>query len=160
MHAMIEPVVALLFIIAPFVLDFDDSTARTLSIVIGVVILVVGMTTRWRLSLVKLIPLQVHFAGDLLIGIVSIAAPFVLGFSDEPLVSSDYIGNPNSSTVDALSTYVIGGNLVKVVSWYDNEWGYSNRVADLAYYISGRGESSNGSAEETSAVGTATASGS
>ncbi len=84
----------------------------------------------------------------------------VLGYSDEPLVSSDYIGNPNSSTVDALSTYVIGGNLVKVVSWYDNEWGYSNRVADLAYYISGRSESSNGSAEETSAVGTATASGS
>ncbi len=61
----------------------------------------------------------------------------VLGFSDEPLVSSDYIGNPNSSTVDGLSTMVIGGNLVKVVTWYDNEWGYSSRVADLIYFMSG-----------------------
>jgi glyceraldehyde 3-phosphate dehydrogenase len=59
----------------------------------------------------------------------------VLGYSDEPLVSSDYIGNPNSSTVDALSTMVIGGNLVKVVSWYDNEWGYSTRMADLAAFL-------------------------
>ncbi|MGH2543160.1 MAG: type I glyceraldehyde-3-phosphate dehydrogenase, partial [Ardenticatenaceae bacterium] len=64
----------------------------------------------------------------------------VLGFSDEPLVSSDYIGNPNSSTVDGLSTAVIGGSMVKVVSWYDNEWGYSSRVADLIYFISGVGD--------------------
>jgi glyceraldehyde 3-phosphate dehydrogenase len=64
----------------------------------------------------------------------------VLAVSDEPLVSSDYIGNPNSSIIDADSTQVIGGNLVKVVSWYDNEWGYSNRVADLVYYISGEPE--------------------
>lgn len=64
----------------------------------------------------------------------------VLGYSEEPLVSSDYIGNPNSSTVDGLSTMVIGGNLVKVVTWYDNEWGYSNRVADLVYYIAGEPE--------------------
>ena len=56
----------------------------------------------------------------------------VLAFSDEPLVSSDYIGNASSSTVDALSTSVVGGNLVKVLSWYDNEWGFSNRMADLA----------------------------
>ncbi|MBA3534063.1 MAG: aldehyde dehydrogenase, partial [Ardenticatenales bacterium] len=61
----------------------------------------------------------------------------VLSYSEEPLVSSDFIGNPNSSTIDGLSTQVIGGNLVKVVSWYDNEWGYSNRVADLVYFISG-----------------------
>jgi glyceraldehyde 3-phosphate dehydrogenase len=60
----------------------------------------------------------------------------VLGYTDEPLVSSDFIGNANSSTVDGLSTQVIGGNLVKVVSWYDNEWGYSVRLADLAAYIS------------------------
>ncbi|MDQ4078602.1 MAG: type I glyceraldehyde-3-phosphate dehydrogenase [Chloroflexota bacterium] len=64
----------------------------------------------------------------------------VLGYSEEPLVSSDYIGNPNSSTIDAQSTTAIGGNVVKVVSWYDNEWGYSVRVADLIYYISGAGE--------------------
>jgi len=59
----------------------------------------------------------------------------VLAVTDEPLVSSDFIGDPHSSTVDLLSTQVIGGNLVKVVSWYDNEWGYSNRVADLVAYL-------------------------
>src|SRR4051794_41121288 len=82
-HAMIEPIIALVFIVAPFVLDFDSSTARTLSIVIGVVILLVGMTTRLRLSLIKLVPLQMHFAGDVLIGALSLAAPFLFGFSDE-----------------------------------------------------------------------------
>ena len=51
--------------------------------------------------------------------------------SDEPLVSSDYIGNPHSSTVDALSTNVIDGTLVHVSSWYDNEMGYSSRCLDL-----------------------------
>jgi len=49
----------------------------------GVVILIVGMTTRWRLSLVNIVPLRMHFAGDVLIGIVALAAPFVFGFSDE-----------------------------------------------------------------------------
>jgi len=49
----------------------------------------------------------------------------------EPLVSIDYRGNPYSSVVDGLSTMVIEGNLVKVLAWYDNEWGYSNRVVDL-----------------------------
>jgi hypothetical protein len=82
-HALIEPVVALVFIIAPFVLDFEDSTAKTLSIVLGAVILLVGLTTRWRWSVVKLIPLAMHFAGDLAVGVVSVAAPFVLGFSDD-----------------------------------------------------------------------------
>lgn len=63
----------------------------------------------------------------------------VLGTTDEPLVSSDFIGDPHSAIVDLLSTQVIGGNLVKVVAWYDNEWGYSSRVADLAYYVAERG---------------------
>jgi glyceraldehyde 3-phosphate dehydrogenase len=54
-----------------------------------------------------------------------------LGFSDEPLVSIDYQGNPFSSIVDGMSTKVIGGTMVKILSWYDNEWGYSNRVLDL-----------------------------
>ncbi len=62
-----------------------------------------------------------------------------LNYSHEPLVSSDYNGDPASSTVDALSTMVVGDNLVKVVSWYDNEWGYSNRVVDLAIYIAKKG---------------------
>jgi glyceraldehyde 3-phosphate dehydrogenase len=59
----------------------------------------------------------------------------ILAFSDEPLVSSDYNGDPHSSTIDGLSTMVLEGNLVKVVSWYDNESGYSHRVVDLAEYI-------------------------
>ena len=56
----------------------------------------------------------------------------ILGFSEEPLVSMDYKGDSRSSIVDGLSTMAIGGNLVKVVTWYDNEWGYSCRTADLA----------------------------
>ena len=63
----------------------------------------------------------------------------ILNYSDEPLVSSDYNSDPASSTIDALSTMVVEGNMVKVVSWYDNEWGYSNRVVDLAAYIASKG---------------------
>ena len=55
----------------------------------------------------------------------------ILEYCDEPIVSSDIIGNPASSIFDALSTMVMDGNLVKVVSWYDNEWGYSNRTVDI-----------------------------
>ena len=55
----------------------------------------------------------------------------ILGYTEEPLVSSDFMRNPNSSIVDGAMTRVIGGNMVKVLSWYDNEWGYSNRVVDL-----------------------------
>jgi glyceraldehyde 3-phosphate dehydrogenase len=55
----------------------------------------------------------------------------ILQYSEDPLVSTDIIGNPHSSIFDAGSTKVLGGNLVKVLSWYDNEWGYSNRVVDL-----------------------------
>lgn len=63
----------------------------------------------------------------------------ILEFCEEPLVSIDFKGNPASSIIDALSTMVIGGNLVKVLAWYDNEWGYSCRVADLARYIAQEG---------------------
>ena len=63
----------------------------------------------------------------------------ILDFSDEPLVSKDYNGNPHSSIVDGLSTMVIEGTMVKVVSWYDNEWGYSNRVVDLAVFMGKKG---------------------
>ena len=55
----------------------------------------------------------------------------ILQYSEDPLVSTDIIGNPHSSIFDAASTQVLGGNLVKVLAWYDNEWGYSNRVVDL-----------------------------
>ncbi len=59
----------------------------------------------------------------------------ILAYCDLPLVSIDFNHNPHSSIVDALSTMVIGDDLLKVISWYDNEWGYSNRVADLASYV-------------------------
>ncbi|NBG89291.1 type I glyceraldehyde-3-phosphate dehydrogenase [Isachenkonia alkalipeptolytica] len=60
----------------------------------------------------------------------------ILGVSDEPLVSIDYKKNELSSIVDTLSTMKVGKNLYKVVSWYDNEWGYSSRILDLAEYVS------------------------
>ena len=63
----------------------------------------------------------------------------ILEFSEEPLVSIDFRRNPNSSIVDAEYTKVIGGRLLKVLSWYDNEWGYSCRVRDLIKYIAGKG---------------------
>ncbi len=59
----------------------------------------------------------------------------ILQYSDAPLVSIDFNGNPHSSIVDAPVTKVLGGNLVKVLSWYDNEWGYSTRLKDLMLYI-------------------------
>jgi glyceraldehyde 3-phosphate dehydrogenase len=61
----------------------------------------------------------------------------VLGFEEEPLVSSDYIGNPLSSIIDAANTAVMEGNMVKVLSWYDNEWGFSNRMLDMVAHIAG-----------------------
>lgn len=63
----------------------------------------------------------------------------ILQFSELPLVSIDYNGNANSSIVDGLSTMVIGDKMVKVLAWYDNEWGYSNRVIDLVKMIASRG---------------------
>ncbi|MBS1786613.1 MAG: type I glyceraldehyde-3-phosphate dehydrogenase [Acidobacteria bacterium] len=63
----------------------------------------------------------------------------ILGFETAPLVSTDYRGNSNSSIVDAEYTKVIGGNLLKILSWYDNEWGYSCRVRDLIKYIAKKG---------------------
>ena len=63
----------------------------------------------------------------------------ILEYCDEPLVSIDFKGNPASSIVDAQSTAVIGGSMVKVLSWYDNEWGYSCRTADLVAYIASKG---------------------
>lgn len=63
----------------------------------------------------------------------------ILEYSEEPLVSGDYNGNPASSTIDALSTMVMEGNMVKVISWYDNETGYSHRVVDLVDFIAKKG---------------------
>ncbi|MDY6878246.1 MAG: type I glyceraldehyde-3-phosphate dehydrogenase [Chloroflexota bacterium] len=63
----------------------------------------------------------------------------ILGYSEEPLVSMDYKGDPRSSIIDGLSTMVIGGNLVKVVTWYDNEWAYSTRMTNLAKLLVDKG---------------------
>jgi glyceraldehyde 3-phosphate dehydrogenase len=63
----------------------------------------------------------------------------ILDVSDEPLVSIDYKGNPHSSIVDAENTKVIDGTCIKILSWYDNEWGYSCRVRDLVKFIASKG---------------------
>jgi glyceraldehyde 3-phosphate dehydrogenase len=63
----------------------------------------------------------------------------IMAYSEEPLVSSDLKGDPHSTIFSALDTLVIGGNLAKVVAWYDNEWGYSVRVADLVHYVAAKG---------------------
>jgi len=59
----------------------------------------------------------------------------ILGYTEEPLVSSDYIGDPRSSIFDATVTQVLGDNFAKIMSWYDNEWGFSNRMIDLAQLV-------------------------
>jgi len=59
----------------------------------------------------------------------------ILAFEERPLVSNDFIGDPHSSIVDAAQTQVVGDDLVEVQSWYDNEWGFSNRMVDLARLI-------------------------
>ena len=63
----------------------------------------------------------------------------ILDYTDEPLVSMDFRGDPHSAIIDGLSTMVVGGNMVKVLAWYDNEWGYSCRIADLTNFIAQKG---------------------
>jgi glyceraldehyde 3-phosphate dehydrogenase len=63
----------------------------------------------------------------------------IMEYCEEELVSTDFSGNPASSIIDAPGTMVIDNNLVKVLAWYDNEWGYSCRMADLAAYIAEKG---------------------
>jgi glyceraldehyde 3-phosphate dehydrogenase len=63
----------------------------------------------------------------------------ILAYTEDPVVSSDMMHNPNSSIVDSQMTKVLGGNLVKVISWYDNEWGYSTRVVDLIEFLGKKG---------------------
>ncbi len=63
----------------------------------------------------------------------------ILDYTEEPLVSSDFRGDSHSSIVDGLSTLVIGGSMVKILAWYDNEWGYSCRIADLTHFLAQKG---------------------
>ena len=62
----------------------------------------------------------------------------LLGYTEEPLVSMDFKGDERSSIVDGLSTMGMGDHMLKVIAWYDNEWGYSCRVSDLAQYVAER----------------------
>lgn len=82
-HAAIEPFAAIVLIAAPWLFGFKEvSDAKTVSIVAGAVMLVGGLATQWRYALVKLIPLPVHFATDLLLGALLVLSPFLFGFSD------------------------------------------------------------------------------
>jgi len=63
----------------------------------------------------------------------------ILAYTEDPVVSTDMLHNPNSSIVDAQLTKVLDGNLVKVVAWYDNEWGYSMRIVDLIEFLAKKG---------------------
>jgi hypothetical protein len=83
-HAMAEPLLALLLVLAPFLFGFSDvDSATAISILAGVALLVVGMSTNWRLSLFNLIPLPIHAMLDIGMGVFLIASPFLFGFSDE-----------------------------------------------------------------------------
>jgi glyceraldehyde 3-phosphate dehydrogenase len=79
----------------------------------------------------------------------------ILGVSDEPLVSTDFRGDSRSSIIDADSTMVLGGTMVKVIAWYDNEWGYSCRVADLIAYVGQRLDAGQPAEQRTPATATA-----
>lgn len=100
-----------------------------------------GYSLRVPVPVVSIVDLSVNLKRDVTVEEVNAAfraaaseGPLkgILGYSDEPLVSSDYRGDPRSSIIDGLSTLVIGGRMVKVLAWYDNEWGFSNRLVDLA----------------------------
>jgi hypothetical protein len=83
-HAALEPIVAVLFIAAPWLFGFSDvDAATTISIIVGVAMLVAGMLTQWRYSVMKLIPLRTHFMADVALGALLIVSPFIFGFSDE-----------------------------------------------------------------------------
>jgi glyceraldehyde 3-phosphate dehydrogenase len=84
-------------------------------------------------------PVTVEAVNDALIAAAEGPMVQVLDFTFEPLVSMDFKGDPHSSIVDGLSTMVMGENMVKIIAWYDNEWGYSCRVADLTALVAKKG---------------------
>ncbi|MFT4171994.1 MAG: type I glyceraldehyde-3-phosphate dehydrogenase [Rhodocyclaceae bacterium] len=107
-----------------------------------------GYSLRVPVPVVSVVDLSVTLKRDVTVAEVNAAfraaaesGPLkgILGYSEEPLVSSDYQGDPRSSIIDALSTLVIGGKLVKILAWYDNEWGFSNRLVDLVVLMDKRG---------------------
>jgi glyceraldehyde 3-phosphate dehydrogenase len=84
-------------------------------------------------------PVTVEAVNDALIAAAEGPMVQVLDFTFEPLVSMDFKGDPHSAIVDGLSTMVMGENMVKIIAWYDNEWGYSCRVADLTALVAKKG---------------------
>jgi hypothetical protein len=82
-HAALEPLIAIVIIAAPWIFGFSDANdAKTVCIAVGVIMLIAGSMTDWRLSIARVIPLRVHMMTDMLLGAVLILSPFVLGFSD------------------------------------------------------------------------------
>lgn len=108
---------------------FDGMSLRVPTVTVSVVDFVI--TTRKEASVEAVNQAFKEAAAGALKGI--------LGYNDEPLVSSDFRGDSRSSIVDGLSTMVLGGNMIKVIAWYDNEWGYSSRIADLAHFVGQKG---------------------
>src|SRR5471030_159444 len=107
-----------------------------------------GYSLRVPVPVVSIVDLSVSLRRDVTVAEINAAfrkaaesGPLqgILGYSDEPLVSCDYQGDPRSSIIDGLSTLVIGGKLVKILAWYDNEWGFSNRLVDLTLLMEKRG---------------------
>jgi glyceraldehyde 3-phosphate dehydrogenase len=106
-----------------------------------------GLSFRVPTSTVSLIDLVVDVGRNVTVAEVNAAfkqaaagsLKGILQYCEEELVSSDFKSNPHSCIIDAPSTMVIDGNMVKVLGWYDNEWGYSNRVADLAAFLNAKG---------------------
>ncbi len=106
-----------------------------------------GIAIRVPLATVSIVDLVAELSQDVTAEEVNLAfkeaaaGPLagIMEYCQEPLVSTDFRGNPASSIVDAPSTIVIGSNMVKVLAWYDNEWGYCCRLADLATYVADKG---------------------
>lgn len=106
-----------------------------------------GYSLRVPVPVVSIVDLTVTLSRDVTVAEVNQAFKTaadgklrgILGYSEEPLVSSDYQGDPRSSILDALSTLVIGKRMVKVLSWYDNEWAFSCRLVDLVLHMAHRG---------------------
>jgi glyceraldehyde 3-phosphate dehydrogenase len=108
---------------------FDGMSLRVPTVTVSIVDFVI--TTRKNASIADINNAFKEAANGTLKGI--------LGYSDEPLVSTDFRGDSRSSIVDGLSTMVLDNNMVKVLAWYDNEWGYSSRIADLTHFIAEKG---------------------
>jgi hypothetical protein len=84
LHAALEPLIAVVIIAAPWIFQFSETTTATMiCVIVGVAMLLVGSMTDWRLSLMRLIPIEMHMMGDLVLGAVLVLSPLIFGFSDE-----------------------------------------------------------------------------